>query len=376
MTDRQETLYAMALTRVSFYNPAGLLELYRRLGSAREVLAHRNDIRDILPEASPRLVDAFRDIDIPMRRAEEELRWDEANHVEPLTIGDERYPERLRHCADAPIVVYYRGTASLNARRVIAVVGTRHATPYGQDLIHRFMADLRLLCPGTLVVSGLAYGIDICAHREALANGMDTVGVLAHGLDDLYPARHRDTARQMTERGGLLTEYMTATNADKMNFVRRNRIVAGLADATILVESAEKGGGLITCGIAQDYGRDVMAFPGSVGAEYSKGCNRLIRDNGAALITSASDFVQAMGWQDEPQRVQAEQQGIQRQIFPQLSGDEQLIVETLGQGKDLPIDILTVRTAITVPRLTALLFTLEMKGVVRSLAGGCYHLIK
>ena len=237
------------------------------------------------------------------------------------------------------------------------------------------MSELRGLCPQVLIVSGLAYGVDICAHREALANGYPTVGVLAHGLDQIYPYRHRETAAQMLNHGGLLTEFMSQTNADKPNFVRRNRIVAGMADAVILVESAAKGGGLITAEIAQSYARSVFAFPGNVGQPYSEGCNNLIRDNGAGLISSAQDFVKAMGWWEETHRQQAFADGIERNLFPDLTTEEQQVVSLLKESNDLQLNIITVKTGIPIGRLTALLFQLEMKGVVKPLAGGMYHLL-
>ena len=197
----------------------------------------------------------------------------------------------------------------------------------------------------------------------------------AHGLDQIYPYRHRDTAVQMLNHGGLLTEFMTQTNADKPNFVRRNRIVAGMADAVILVESAAKGGGLITAEIAQSYARAVFAFPGNVGQPYSEGCNNLIRDNGAGLISNASDFVKAMGWMDETLRQQANTDGIERNLFPDLSPEEEQVVSLLQQTNDLQLNIITVKTGIPIGRLTALLFQLEMKGVVKPMAGGMYHLL-
>ena len=242
-------------------------------------------------------------------------------------------------------------------------------------IVRRFVNHLKRYCPQLLIVSGLAYGVDINAHREALANGYPTVGVLAHGLDTIYPYHHRDTAAEMLNHGGLLTEFMTQTNADKPNFVRRNRIVAGMADSVILVESAAKGGGLITCEIAQSYNRAVFAFPGNVNAEFSKGCNNLIRDNGAGLISDAEDFIQAMGWQDEVQRQRALADGIERSLFPELSAQEQQIVSLLQETNDLQLNILSVKTSIPIGQLTALLFQLEMKGVVKPLAGGMYHLL-
>lgn len=373
--NQQEMISAIALTRISFFSLAELLELFRRVGSAEEIVAHSQHIRDLLPEASDRLAQAFTDIGEALRYAESELRTAESMGVRPLVMGDDDYPSRLLECADAPLVLYYQGSASLNQKRVVSIVGTRRCTPYGQDLVRRFMSELRSLCPQVLVVSGLAYGIDICAHREALAQGYDTVGVVAHGLDDLYPPSHRPTADQMLKQGGLLTEFPTCTRPDRLNFVRRNRIVAGLSDATLLVESAIRGGGLITTRIANDYGRDVFAFPGAVGAPYSEGCNDLIRRQGAGLITSAKHFVEAMGWQNDAQLSEAQAQGIERQLFPELTADEQRVVAVLQRKNDLQINILSVQSGIAVGPLTALLFSLEMKGVVRTMAGGTYHLL-
>ena len=371
----QEFFYAMALTRLTNFNFQQALELYKAVGSAQQIYEHRNEIGDVVPDASPRLIEALKDWSEAMKRAEFELAFMREHQIRALTPLDDDYPQRLLECADAPIVIYYRGNADLNQSRVINVVGTRQCTQYGKDLIHRMMSDLRQMCPEVLVVSGLAYGVDICAHWEALDNGYETVAVLAHGLDQIYPYRHRDTAVQMLSHGGLLTEFMSQTNADKQNFVRRNRIVAGMSDACIVVESAAKGGGLITAEIAQSYDRAVFAFPGAVGMTYSEGCNHLIRDNGAGLITSAEDFVKAMGWQIESLRQQARAGGIERNLFPDLSPEENSIVQQLQQTNDLQLNILSVKTGIPIGQLTALLFQLEMKGVVKPLAGGMYHLI-
>ena len=376
MDNSQEIINTIALTRINYFSLAGMLELYRRLGSATEVMDHRDNIRDVLPDATQRLIDALKDVSEPLRRAEAELEYDEAHGITPLTMNDTRYPSRLRECDDAPLMLFYKGNADLNRARVLSIVGTRHCTSYGQDLIRRFCDDLRQICPDVLIISGLAYGVDICAHRNALRSGFYTAAVLAHGLDTIYPSSHRDTAREMLTQGGLITEFLTGTNADKVNFVRQNRIVAGMADATLLVESASHGGGLITTGIAQSYGRDVFAFPGAVGMTYSEGCNNLIRDNGAALITCAADLAAAMTWDNDSALRDARQQGIERQLFPELTDDEQLIVSTLAKTNDMQINMLAVRTGIPVQRMSALLFSLEMKGVVRMYAGGTYHLLQ
>lgn len=353
-----------------------MLELYRKVGSATTILENKNHIKDILPDASPKLVEALANTDEARKRAEVEMEYDQRYGIEPLCMSDDRYPQRLKECDDAPLVLFYKGNANLNQQRVINIVGTRRCTPYGEDLIRRFITDLKQLSPRVLIVSGLAYGVDINAHRQALANGYETVAVLAHGLDNLYPSRHRETALRMTEQGGLLTEFLTQTNADKINFVRRNRIVAGMSDACILVESAAKGGGLITTDISQAYGRDVFAFPGRIGDPCSEGCNNLIRKNGAGLITSAEDFVNDMRWQDDTTLMRAKQQGIERSLFPTLSAEEQTVVNVLSRNNDLQINVLSVQTNIAIGKLTALLFQLEMKGVVKTLAGGMYHLLK
>lgn len=374
--NEQEIYYTIALTRMTGFNFQTALRLYQELGGGQAVYEHRLDIKDVLPDCSNRLAESLKDWTLPLARAAQEMEFITKHKVKPLLLGDEDYPQRLAECPDAPILMYYMGSANLNQKRVINIVGTRQCTTYGKDLIRRFIADLRRLCPEMLIVSGLAYGVDICAHREALGNGYETVGVLAHGLDEIYPSSHRETAKQMLAQGGLLTEYMTETGADKMNFVKRNRIVAGMCDATILVESAAKGGGLITAGIAMDYNRSVFAFPGAVGAPYSEGCNQLIRDNGASLLTGAEDFVNAMGWQVDAKLLQAQNEGIERTFFPDLSLEEQTIVKILDEMGDFQLNQLSVKANIPIGQLTGLLFQLEMKGVVRPLAGGTYHLLK
>jgi DNA processing protein len=367
----EEIYYTLALTRMMGFNFQTALLLYRTLGGGKAVYDHRQDLGDVMPDATPRLRESMKNWDDALKRAAAEMEFMQKGGIRALCLNDADYPQRLTECDDAPLVLYYKGAADLNQSHVIDIVGTRHCTTYGQDLIHRFVNDLKRLMPDVLIVSGLAYGIDICAHRNALENGFETVGVLAHGLDQIYPPRHRDTAIEMIRQGGLLTEYMSQTEALPNNFRQRNRIVAGMSDATILVESAYKGGGLITCRIAQEYGRDVYAFPGAVGMPASEGCNKIIRDNMAALITSAADFVESMGWKTVAMRPEA----VERQLFPDLSPDEQRIVDLLQQTNDLQLNMISVRTNIAIGQLTAMLFSLEMKGVVKPLAGGSYHLI-
>lgn len=360
INNSEEVFYTIALTRMTGFNQAMALQLYQSLGSGKAVYEQRQDLGNW---------------DEALRRAAAEMEFIEKNGIQALTLNDAAYPQRLKECADAPIILYYKGVADLNRQHVINIVGTRHCTTYGQDLVRRFVSDLRRMCPDVLIVSGLAYGIDICAHRQALTEGYETVGVLAHGLDQIYPPRHRDTAVEMVRQGGLLTEYMSQTQALPNNFRQRNRIVAGMSDATILVESAYKGGGLITCRIAQEYGRDVFAFPGAVGEPYSEGCNRMIRNNTAALITSAQDFVEEMRWSERGKMEEVRGKMVEGELFVELTEEEEQVVTVLRKTNDLQLNMIAVQTNIPIGQLTALLFSLEMKGVVRPLAGGVYHLL-
>lgn len=371
----QEIINAIAVSKMGFYKLSEMLEILQKLGSAAAIIEHRNNIKDVLPDTSDKLIETLKNADRFLIQAEQEFIWAQNNGVEVLCWNDERYPQRLKECVDAPLTLFYKGSANLNKQRIISIVGTRKCTHYGQDLIKHLIMELQRLCPDVLIVSGLAYGVDINAHRMALDYHFETVGVLAHGLDYLYPHAHKETALQMLSHGGLLTEYCTNTKADKMNFVRRNRIVAGMCDACILVESALKGGGLITAGIAKDYSRDVFAFPGAVGAPYSEGCNALIAQNGAALITSANDLVVNMNWENISLLNKAKEKGIERELFPTLNADEQKVVDILKKHNNLQINMLLAQTDLSIGKLSAVLFELEMKGIVRAMAGGSYHLL-
>lgn len=369
---KNEQLHALALTRISGLGLMGAHQLVKVLGSAVEVFRNREQLPQLIPGAAKRLVELL-DCPDAFERAEKELLFAEKNQIRCITLNDEDYPSRLRECEDAPLALFYRGNADLNALRVINIVGTRNSTPYGHDLCKALLEDLSKICPDILIVSGLAYGIDIHAHRAALQNGFNTVGVLAHGLDRIYPSAHRNTAIEMMQHGGLLTEFMSGTNPDRQNFVKRNRIVAGMSDATIVVESARKGGALITAELAESYHRDCFAFPGRINDEFSSGCNELIRNNRATLITSAEDVVNAMNWTSMESM---KQKGIQRQLFPDLSEEEQCIVGLLQKNPEgIQINTLVVEADIPINRMSALLFELEMKGVVRAMAGGVYRII-
>ena len=368
----EEQIYSIALTMVPGIGHIGAKHLIDGMGNAVDVFRLRKEIPERIPEVSQRVIEAL-DCPQAVLRAEQEYEFIRKNRISCLSFHDEAYPSRLRECEDAPVVLFFKGNADLNSLHILNMVGTRNATDYGTQICASFLRDLKALCPDVLVVSGLAYGIDIHAHREALANELPTVGVLAHGLDRIYPHVHRKTAVDMLEKGGLLTEFLSGTNPDRHNFISRNRIVAGMCDATIVIESAEKGGSLITAELAEGYHRDCFAFPGRMSDEYSKGCNRLIRDNIASLLLSAEDFVQAMGW-NIPMTL-SEKVSVQRSLFIELSEEEQKIVAILEKLGNLQINSLVVEADIPVNKMTALLFELEMKGVIRVLAGGMYQLL-
>ena len=366
----------MALTQVSSMSLTNLHLLIGELGSATAVYENRKDMRQVLPSASKHTLDALATLDCYLKRAEEELAFCRKGGLQCLGINDETYPQRLKDCADAPVLLYYRGTADLNTRHIVSMVGTRQITSYGRDLCRSFVRDLKQLCPDAIVVSGLAYGVDVHCHRAALEEGLETVGVLAHGLDQIYPRLHRETAKQMLAQGGLVTEYMSATAIDKRNFVQRNRIVAGMADAVIVVESATKGGSLITADIALSYDRQVWAFPGRVRDTYSAGCNKLIFSNSATLLTGAEDFCLAMGWADDMQHRRMLSEGVQQEFFANFSEEEVRILQALSKDDSKQTNVLAVETNIPIGQLSSLLFSLEMKGAVQMLVGGKYKLVR
>lgn len=302
-----------------------------------------------------------------LRRAEEEMSFVLKHEVTVFSIHDV-YPPRLANCIDAPPLLYYKGTANLDAKRTVAIVGTRKNTDYGHKLTEELVEDLQNE-DDILIVSGLALGIDAIAHKKCVQLGMPTVGVLGHGVDNVYPPNHKHLAEQMEAHGGLLTEYPSNTKPDKGNFPMRNRIVAGLCDVTVVVESHASGGALITASLALGYNREVAAFPGRVNDSRSAGCNQLIRTNTAALITSAADLLQLMGWDK-----QKKSKTVQPQLFLHLSPEEQKVVDVLQNRDSVHADEISFHSGITNSALAATLLQLEIQGVVRALPGKYYRI--
>ena len=366
--NNDERLCSIALTLCPGIGHIGAKRLIDAIGSAVDVFGYRKELPERLLGVNSSIITAL-DCPAAFLRAEREMEFVEKNRLTCLTLRDEAYPSRLRECEDAPIVLFFKGNTDFNRLHVINMVGTRRATEYGKRFCADFVHDLSVLLPDALIVSGLAYGIDIHAHRAALADNMSTVAVLAR----IYPSVHRKTAVDMLVNGGLLTEFLSETTPDRHNFVSRNRIVAGMCDATIVVESAAKGGSLITADLADGYHRDCFAVPGRGTDAASIGCNRLIRDNKAALVQSAEEFVKTMGWASAEPAAKAA--GIQRNLFLELTDEEELVVRILTHQGDLHINALVVEADIPVNRMSALLFELEMKGVVKALVGGVYCLL-
>lgn len=299
--------------------------------------------------------------------AEAEIRFLEKQQVLPLFYLDEAYPERLRHLPDCPVMLYYRGEAPLNSPRHVAIVGTRRPSPLGIEFTRQLVQDLKPY--GVTVISGLAYGIDISAHRRCVELDIPTIGVLGHGLREIYPPQHRPVAEEMTEQGGLLTEYLSYQRPDREHFPMRNRIIAGLCDALVVVETQRKGGSMISAEMAGSYNKDVFAMPGRINDPYAGGCNFLIKSHRAALLEKADDLAYIMGW-DKSTRA-----GKQQQLFVELTEVEKIIVALLRQAEAVHVDELAIKTELPGSELIAALLQLECKGIIRSLPGKRYTLI-
>lgn len=304
-----------------------------------------------------------------LEKAKKETEFIANNNVKPIYYTDTDFPYRLAECDDAPLMLYTVGKCNLNSAHIISIVGTRHATPYGIDFTTRLVEDLTRAIDNIVIVSGLAYGIDIAAHNASLRNNIPTIAVLAHGLNTIYPASHRNTAVEIARNNGMLvTDYRSIDTIHKGNFVARNRIVAALCDCLVIAESAQKGGALITAGIASSYNRDVFALPGRSSDKYSSGCNRLIASNVAALIENADDLIAAMRWTQKPQ------EGEQQNLAIDISEEEHAVINYLSMHDDAQINQMCVALNYPIARLMALLIDMEFKGLILTYPGGRYRL--
>lgn len=363
-----DLIYQLALTQVPNvgYVHAKILSLH--FGSAAAVFnANRFILEKIEGIGSVRAssIKAFRDF----RKAEDEIQFIDKFRIQTLFITDKTYPQRLLNCYDPPTILFYRGNVDLNASRVVGIVGTRTNTDYGKHFTEKFIKEISSF--GVLVISGLAFGIDAIAHKAALKSKLSTIGVLGHGLDSIYPPEHSGLAKEMTKSGGLLTEFRSKTKPDKHNFPSRNRVVAGLCDATIVVETGIKGGSMITAEIANSYNRDVFAVPGRTTDQKSGGCNHLIQNNKAILLTDAEQFIGIMRWDNGIVNSKVSQ----KELFIELSGDEKIIVNLLREKDAVSIDELVFKSGCSSSTLAAAVLNLELKNVIQSLPGKMYRLV-
>ena len=362
----EELLYRVALAMVPGIGDVHAKALVKHFGNARDIFrARKKDLESLEGIGTLRAasIKKFKGLD----RAEAELKFIEKFKVIPLFLTDEDYPRRLLNCYDSPSLLYYKGTVSLNRPKVLAIVGTRNYDHYGKMICEEIIQDLKDM--DILVVSGLAFGIDTLAHRSSLKNNLPTIGVLAHGLDRIYPILNTPMAKEMLDNGGLLSDFPSQTIPDKQNFPKRNRIVAGMSDAVLVIESGMKGGSLITAELANDYNRDVFAIPGRVTDPRSAGCNFLIQSNKASLITNAAQLIDQMGWASK--KVQPKKQ---KALFIELSAEEKIIFDLLGSVAYLQIDELNLRSGLSAGTVASALLNLEMEGLIDALPGKVYKL--
>lgn len=337
-------------------------------GSVEAVFLEKKAALLKIPGIGERLAEQIRNQQI-IGQAEKEIAFIDKYNIGYSFYLDDDYPVRLKNCEDSPIVFFYKGQTDFNKAKVISVVGTRNVTDYGKDCCSELIRGLKQREHDVTIVSGLAYGVDIHAHRAALKNGLHTIAVLAHGLNTLYPSAHKATAKEICEHGALLTDFTSSILPERNTFVKRNRIIAGLSDATIVVESGIKGGALITADFANSYNRDVFAFPGRCSDGYSRGCNWLIKSNKAALVESPEDIEYLMGWENNQKHVPQ-----QAELFVELTDEEQMIADVLRESSELPVDIIAIRVDMPVSKVSAALLNLEFSGLITSLPGKIYRL--
>ncbi|UTW64831.1 DNA-processing protein DprA [bacterium SCSIO 12643] len=358
--------YVLALIQLKGIGDATARKLMEYYGSAESVFDQISRPFERV-KWSEKLIEAFQ-LEPDWESIEEELNFLSRSGVEALSILDEAYPRRLRFCSDAPVLIYVKGTVDLNHPKILAIVGTRRATSQGKEITRKIVEGLA--DQNVLIISGLAFGIDIVAHQAALQNNMPTIGVVAHGLDRIYPMEHIGVAHEMEKNGGMLTEFRKGVKPDRENFPKRNRIVAGMADAVLVIESQKKGGSMITADLGFGYGRDVFAIPGRPNDQQSEGCNYLIRNNKAALIESAQDIKYAMNWEDE-----VKPKSIQKQLFVELTPEEENLMGILKDQKKIGLNELCLSAGIPVSQASMSILTMELNGLIRTLPGKIIELV-
>ena len=363
----EDLFYVLALLKVEGVGDIVAKKLLSHCGEPASIFKTKASQLNAIDGVGSVLIRKLKDKTI-FQKAEAELHFIEKNQINVSFFQEDNYPERLKHCIDGPVLLFSSGNIQLKNKKIISIVGTRQITSYGMDFCKNLIAEIAPLDP--VIVSGFAYGVDIVAHQAALENKLQTIGIVAHGLNQIYPQIHKKHVAKMEENGGFMTEFWSSSNPDKENFVRRNRIVAGISEATIVIESADKGGSLITANLANDYNRDVFAVPGRITDKYSQGCNNLIKIQKANLLSSAADLIYHLNWD-----LKTKSKPIQKQLFVTLENDEQKIYDFLQKnGKEL-MDIVALECDFPIHKISGILLNMELKGVVRPLPGKLFEAI-
>lgn len=361
----EQKLYEIALTLIPYIGVVNGKKLVAYCGGAEAVFCENKNALRQISGIHENIIKGIDSKDV-MIRAEEEMMFIEKNGIRPLFYLDKDYPKRLQHCHDSPMMLYYKGNADLNAEKTVGIVGTRNITDYGRYVVEKLIEDLAT--DNVMIISGLAYGVDAAAHRAALKYDLATVGVLGHGMQTIYPAENRKLSTNMIEKGGILTEFVSGTQPDRENFPKRNRIVAGMVDCLVVIESALKGGAMITAEIANSYDREVFAMPGRVGDIYSEGCNQLIKTNKANLLVNAADIRYVMRW-DVDTKVVAKQM----RLFRDFSEDEKKVMDVFVENNVVHIDDIIIGTDLSPSKIASILLSLEFDGVLTALPGKRYQ---
>lgn len=361
-----ELLYEVALTLIPGIGDVNAKKLIAYCGGAEAVFEEKRKNLLNIPGIGERTVESIVSQNV-LQRAERELHFADRNGIRILYYLNSDYPRRLQHCYDSPVIIYCKGYTDLNVEKIVGVVGTRNVTDYGKTLTEKLIQDL--VDDDVLVVSGLAYGVDTCAHKAALKNNLTTAAVLAHGFQTIYPSANASLSRKMIESGGcLLTEHISGTEPDKENFPKRNRIVSGMIDCLVVVESAAKGGALITAEIANNYDREVFAFPGRIGDTYSEGCNKIIKTNKANLLTNVDDLRYIMRWNDD-RKIQPKQM----RMFREFNQEEQKVMDVFGDDNIVYLDKIITDTMLSPTKIASVLLSLEFDGILAALPGKRYQ---
>ena len=365
--NEQELFSILALQKVDLVGDIVAKKLLNHFEKASAIFSAKANILTSIDGIGSILLKNLKDKSI-FQKAEAELKFIQDNHIDVHFYKHNSYPDKLKHCFDAPILLFSTGNINLKQTKIISIVGTRQVTSHGAEFCRNLIAEIAPLNP--IIVSGFAYGVDIVAHQAAMEHNLQTIGVLAHGLNQIYPSSHKKYCKKMEENGGFMTEFWSNSNPDKENFVKRNRIVAGMTEATIVIESAERGGSLITASLANDYNRDVFAVPGRITDKYSLGCNNLIKTQKANLLTSAADLIYMLNWD-----IKESKKGVQKQLFVDLLPDEQKVYDYLLQNGTEEMDVIALECQFPIYLLSGMLLNMELKGVIRPLAGKKFEAI-